>query len=460
MGSGRKGAEQTDPSASTSAAARPSSSPGANAAGIMSAAAVAPRVPTINDVSPDALLPRLLLDGKATEDYVAAFPRDAYRVYEVPELGKFYLEEFDDVIKTTLRQGRIWEPHIDQLLVEYVAPGSTALDVGAHIGAHTLRMAQLVGPEGRVYAFEPQKKIFRELVNNLRLNGITNVVPCRFAIGASSGVIEMDPVYVSADGSRNEGGAAVGHGSDKAELRTLDSFQFKHVSLVKIDVEKYEDPVLDGAVATIRANLPVILVEIQGGHPIETATPEFVKRIKATIAKVTGLGYQVKRVLGEDYLALPTGRQVVGRDGLHGLVKVSLKGAHARASSNDDLAQMALDGKIATRWHSGAAQHGGEWLVVDLGAPKKVRQIRLELGEYGYDFGRALAVDAGKNDESAYTEVLSARGDRVRTPNVDSPDESQRLTLPQGTEARFIRIRQTAADPQNYWSVAEIGIYE
>ncbi|NBR78651.1 MAG: FkbM family methyltransferase, partial [Alphaproteobacteria bacterium] len=52
---------------------------------------------------------------------------------------------------------------------------------------------------------------------------------------------------------------------DQAELRTIDSFGFRNVSLLKIDVESLEDQVLDGARETILESKPVILAEIQGG---------------------------------------------------------------------------------------------------------------------------------------------------------------------------------------------------
>ena len=47
---------------------------------------------------------------------------------------------------------------------------SLVLDIGASIGAHTLLLASLVGPNGRVMAFEPDDFAFRKLRRNLDLN--------------------------------------------------------------------------------------------------------------------------------------------------------------------------------------------------------------------------------------------------------------------------------------------------
>ena len=111
-----------------------------------------------------------------------------------------------------------------------------------------------------------------------------------------------------------EGGVAVGAGGDRAELRPLDSFGFQNVSLLKIDVEGFEDEVLAGAERLIRDNRPVILIEILGGksypgaptrglHP--PATPQDLERIHATWRRIEAFGYRVRPVLDYDYIALP-----------------------------------------------------------------------------------------------------------------------------------------------------------
>ena len=255
----------------------------------------------VNQVDAALLRPYLLDDRSEMEAYLASLPEGMYRVYEVPTLGKFYLDDIKDLIKDTLRKGRTWEADLERVFPLHVKPGSTVIDAGAHIGTHTLSLAALAGPEGRVYAFEPQKKIYRELVHNLRLNGVSNVVPLRFALGRNAGVIEMSPTV-----SGNEGSTAVGRGGDKAELRAIDSFAFDNVSFIKIDVEGYEDEVLEGARLTIARHRPVILVEIQGGYfYIERAPPQIQAKVRATRALLAGMGYKVQRVRGYDYLAVP-----------------------------------------------------------------------------------------------------------------------------------------------------------
>jgi len=253
-----------------------------------------------NQVDAARLAPELLRDGEEMRRYVAAFPLAEYRIAEVERQGRFYIDSTRDLIKRSLSNGVEWEPYITNLILAHARPGTTVLDVGAHIGTHTVTLAQVAGWRGRVYAFEPQKKIFRELVKNIELNGLRNVVALHFALGDQHGIVEMNKA-----GEGNEGGTAIGVGGDRAELRTLDSFGFRNLSFVKIDVEGYEDHVLDGAARTLREQHPVVLVEIQGGIDYDKATAEQKHRIDGTLARLAALGYATRRVSMHDYLALP-----------------------------------------------------------------------------------------------------------------------------------------------------------
>lgn len=58
---------------------------------------------------------------------------------------------------------------------QVVKPGDTVIEAGANLGAHTLGLAQLAGPNGRVYAFEPQRLMFQTLLGNAALNSLTNI---------------------------------------------------------------------------------------------------------------------------------------------------------------------------------------------------------------------------------------------------------------------------------------------
>jgi FkbM family methyltransferase len=260
--------------------------------------------PEGNRVSPRALAPRLLHDDEEIDAYLKAFPRPFYRITEVKGVGQFYIDENPALVKRYLALGLPWEPHVLVQFSKHVRRGSTALDVGAHIGSHTVPLAHLVGGKGMVYAFEPVKKVYRELVQNLELNKIGNAKALRYAIGARNEVIEMNPVAVF------DGRTSVGKGGDRAELRTLDGFGFCNVSLIKIDVEGYEAEVLRGAEETIRRWRPAIILEILHANEYDQLPPAEKARVDETRQLLRRYGYRYQAILENmhDYLALPAGR--------------------------------------------------------------------------------------------------------------------------------------------------------
>lgn len=224
-----------------------------------------------------------------------------YTISYVPELNAyFYIDDIPDGIKWHLRQGIYWESGIGNLIKCYVKKGSVAVDIGAHIGIHTITMSRKVGPLGQVIAFEPQKKIYAEHLANLRLNHCTNVMTLRKALGETFQTIQM-----AATDLTNEGGTPIGTGGDFAEMITLDSLNLQNVSLIKIDVERYEFFVLQGARDTILRNKPVIIFEIMGEHDYNNCSQDIKEQFEKTIQLVASYGYDVTLIFGNDYIALP-----------------------------------------------------------------------------------------------------------------------------------------------------------
>lgn len=233
--------------------------------------------------------------------YIQNFCFKDYKIYSVDHWGSFYVDGLNDTIKNHIRYGWIWEPYIVSLIEKYAQSGTIMLDIGAHIGTHTVTMAHLAGPTGRVLAFEPQPKIFRELFYNMHLNGVNNVDFFWAGVGDHEGDIELSPFTMF-----NEGGTGLYGGTGKfVDLITIDSLNLENVSLIKMDVEGQEDQVLAGARETILRCKPVILIEIMGGYVFETAPMEIRERILHTMQIVENMGYSLERVHSHDYLALP-----------------------------------------------------------------------------------------------------------------------------------------------------------
>ena len=130
--------------------------------------------------------------------------------------------------------------------------GDTAVDVGANIGSLTLPLAGLVGPQGRVFAFESHPEVFNVLCANLALNRITNVMPVN-AFVANGPEAET--------GSRVWGKYAFIGKVWAPRFERLDALALPACSLIKIDVDGGELEVLRSAAQTIARCRPVLYFE-------------------------------------------------------------------------------------------------------------------------------------------------------------------------------------------------------
>ena len=77
--------------------------------------------------------------------------------------------DLGEVIDTSLLMGT-FEPDVTRIIESFCQPGWTILDVGANIGAHTLRFGKVAGSSGKVYAFEPTEYAYRKLLRNIALD--------------------------------------------------------------------------------------------------------------------------------------------------------------------------------------------------------------------------------------------------------------------------------------------------
>jgi len=229
------------------------------------------------------------------------FKDPSYRLCYSPYLhAYFYIDTEGDSIKSLLSKGETWEGNIAQLIEKFAAPGTLAVDIGAHIGIHTFKMSKSVGDAGGVIAFEPQVKIYAEQLRNLRLNRCKNVLSLRKALGDRNQFIQMDPVDPT-----NEGGTGIGSGGDIAEMIPLDALNLFNVSFIKIDAERTEYYVLQGAKETILRNNPVLIFEILHSLDFESSTIEEKENYHRVHSLLKSYGYETYLIYGNDYIAFP-----------------------------------------------------------------------------------------------------------------------------------------------------------
>lgn len=147
---------------------------------------------------------------------------------------------------------------------EYLRPGDWAIDVGANIGQYTKRFSDLVGPRGRVLAFEPVPTTFALLAANVGRFPNPNVSLFNVALSDRADTVGMDiPRFDTGLVNYYEAHLTANAGAELTVLTLrLDALALQQpIALVKIDAEGHEESVLAGMQQLISSSRPVLIVE-------------------------------------------------------------------------------------------------------------------------------------------------------------------------------------------------------
>lgn len=175
--------------------------------------------------------------------------------------GVFMYNRNDSFIGKSLDQYGEWCDFEIRLLQLYLKAGDVVIDCGANIGTHTVAFANLVGPTGRVYAYEPQRRNFQMLSGNIALNGLDNVFCRQQAVGDAAGTLALPPLP-PANLNFNFGTVPAGGTPDEVvPVVALDSLGLSACRLIKVDVEGMEEQTLQGARDLIDRCRPYLYVE-------------------------------------------------------------------------------------------------------------------------------------------------------------------------------------------------------
>ncbi len=191
----------------------------------------------------------------------------------------------------------------------------TILDIGMNIGMNTWEYATFCQ---KVVGFEPVPTTYQVAIDNINLNlqhqdpskgwwklpngtwasllPTAHIQTENVALGPTSGTIEMHIKKndghnrVANDNYTTPSGKPVkvntGYQRVSVPQKTLDSYNFTDVDIIKIDVEGYELQVLEGAVQTIANNRPIVQIEC-----VETQPRAFGKTIHDLMDYFTSKDY-------------------------------------------------------------------------------------------------------------------------------------------------------------------------
>jgi FkbM family methyltransferase len=171
-----------------------------------------------------------------------------------------------DYLPNRLRMltGRYEEREIG-LIRQFLRPGQTIVDVGAHVGYFSRLFGEVTGAQGKVYAFEPNPLIFPLLKENVA--HLQHVFVFNYGLSSRAG---RSPLFLAGN---NHSVASFAkdypashlafHGNaevDPVEAQVVVGDEFLHragieqVDLIKMDVEGWEIDALSGLERTITAS--------------------------------------------------------------------------------------------------------------------------------------------------------------------------------------------------------------
>jgi len=151
----------------------------------------------------------------------------------------------------------------------HVGAGETWLDVGAHYGYTAIALSRLVGPRGRVFAFEPVVATAGCSTRSGAANGLAQlvVIPCALGTPDTLELRRLPPVRGMVDSTIRPGGATL----ETVLVTRLDWLWSRicsgarRVDGVKIDVQGMEIDVIAGMGHLLREFAPKLVIELHRG---------------------------------------------------------------------------------------------------------------------------------------------------------------------------------------------------
>ncbi|MDD5146008.1 MAG: FkbM family methyltransferase [Candidatus Pacebacteria bacterium] len=193
---------------------------------------------------------------------------------------KIYFDKFDN---SRILNPEFRERALIDIMRREVKKGDIVVDLGANIGFYTLFLADLVGPNGKVFAFEASPETFSILKKNIEANNCENVVLEKKCI-ADKGGFEKFFIYNDL-GSHFSSLSGDLYKAEKkivsVEVTTISLDEYfknnpSRIDLIKMDIEGAENLALEGMKNIILKNknvkiiteyAPIALKKVSGVRP-------------------------------------------------------------------------------------------------------------------------------------------------------------------------------------------------
>jgi FkbM family methyltransferase len=193
----------------------------------------------------------------------------SHRIWKGPLRGAYIVTSWHDYPAAIL--GYTERPLLDWF-AKNIKLGETWLDIGAHYGYTAIALSRLVGPSGRVFAFEPMISTAGYLTQTRRLNNFSQLTVLQLGLGTPE-TMEMKQLPVTRGMVDSTLGMDEGGKMEDEWLETFMVARFDwlwpyisggnmRIDGVKIDVQGMEIEVLHGIVETLQRQKPKLVIEV------------------------------------------------------------------------------------------------------------------------------------------------------------------------------------------------------
>ena len=192
-------------------------------------------------------------------------------LYQTADGYKFWLNNSGYIDKQIINEG-VFEPKTTNAIKHLIRPGDVVLDVGANIGYYTVIFSKLVGPSGKIFAFEPTKHFGDVLKQNIRANHLENIEIVNVGLSNKRQKLSIDIGPSSATlHSPAEFDVIIDH--EEIPLLTLNDFvrlrQLEKIDFIKIDIDGHEPLFFEGAWEVLDKYSPVVIFEVSHLHYLQ-----------------------------------------------------------------------------------------------------------------------------------------------------------------------------------------------
>ncbi len=161
----------------------------------------------------------------------------------------FFINTSDRNVAPWIIMGGHWERNVERVMLNFIKPTMTVLDIGAHFGYYTVRLGGKLGTGGRLHSFEPNPEVNAVCEENIKINGLADrAVLHKHALGDIRTRVMLTRSN-SNMASANLLGEQDADYSVEVQVERLDDVLGGDVvvDLIKLDAEGYEKKILDGA---------------------------------------------------------------------------------------------------------------------------------------------------------------------------------------------------------------------